>query len=256
MTASLHRSDRPGQLPAETRIKDVLTGAEFGGEALLGLLEESLRLKSERPGHGAPLAGKTLALIFAKPSTRTRVSFEVGIKELGGDTIVLHSRDMQLGRGESIEDTGAVLSRYVAGLAVRTHAHAEVEALAAASSVPVINMLTDLFHPCQALADLLTLLEQFGRLDGLRVAYVGDGNNVLHSLLLTGAAVGVRFRVATPPGFEPAAEVVDAARCVGGPDAVVLTHVAEEAAAGAHAVYTDVWTSMGREDERETRLAA
>lgn len=253
--ASVHHPGSAGRVQAGFPVHSILTGAELGADGLYRLLELSRRLKRERPGHGAPLAGKTLALIFAKPSTRTRVSFEVGMKELGGDTIVLHTRDMQLERGETIEDTGAVLSRYVAGLAVRTSAHAEIESLAAASSVPVINMLTDLFHPCQALADLLTLWEQFGRLEGLEVAYVGDGNNVLHSLLLAGTAVGIRFRVATPPGFEPAAAVVAAARRRGGVDAVQLTTSAEQAVAGAHAVYTDVWTSMGREDEREQRLA-
>lgn len=254
VAASLQRIDPSSGNEAGTRARHVLTGGELDADALRQLVDLSLRLKGERAGHGAPLAGKTLAMIFAKPSTRTRVSFEVGMKELGGETVVLYARDMQLDRGETIEDTGAVLSRYVAGLAVRTFAHEEVETLAAVSSVPVINMLTDTFHPCQALADLLTLSEQFGRLDGLEVAYVGDGNNVLHSLLLTGAAVGVRFRVATPPGFAPDPAVVEAARAVGGSGAVVLTGSAGEAVEDAHAVYTDVWTSMGQEDEREARL--
>lgn len=234
------------------RVKHLLTGAELDGAAVKDLLELSRQMKIHRGAWSGALAGKTLAMIFAKPSTRTRVSFEVGMKELGGYTVVLNARDMQLGRGETIEDTGAVLSRYVAGVAVRTFAHAELEALAAASTVPVINMLTDSFHPCQALADLLTLAERFGSLEGVEVAYVGDGNNVLHSLLLLGTTVGVRFRVATPPGFEPDPAVVQAARRNG--SEVVLTHSAEEAVAGAHAVYTDVWTSMGWEDERETRL--
>jgi len=236
------------------RGRDFLTLRDLEPREIEGLLDLAAALKAER-GRGQlrrDLEGKTVALLFFKPSTRTRISFELAARELGAFTLYLNAQEMQLSRGESVEDTARVLARYVHAVVIRTFGHEQLERFAQWSSVPVINALTDSYHPAQVLADLLTLKERFGRLKGLRLAYVGDGNNVLHSLLLLGTTVGVRFRVATPPGFEPDPAVVQAARRNG--SEVVLTHSAEEAVAGAHAVYTDVWTSMGWEDERETRL--
>jgi ornithine carbamoyltransferase len=201
------------------------------------------------------LARKSLAMIFEKSSTRTRVSFEAGMFQLGGLGMFLSSRDLQLGRGEPISDTARVLSRYVDGIMARTYAHATVEDLARFASIPVINGLSDLLHPCQALADFLTVRERFGSTRGFGLCYVGDGNNVAHSLLVTGAKLGARVSVVTPPGFEPRPEVVAwaeaAARETGG--AVLVTRSVEEGAAGARAVYTDVWASMGQEAEAAER---
>lgn len=230
---------------------DFLTGSELQALEQQTLLDLALQVKAERPRHGAPLAGHTLALIFAKPSTRTRVSFEVAMRELGGDVVVLDTNEMQLGRGESIADTGAVLSRYVSAIAVRTFGQKELETLAAAAAIPVINALTDAFHPCQALADLMTLHEIFGKLSGLRLAFIGDGNNVAHSLMVAGALAGLDITVATPPGREPAPAVVQlAGELSGGEGKVTLTNDAEAAVSGADAVYTDVWFSMGNDEDR------
>jgi ornithine carbamoyltransferase len=222
-------------------------------------IEKVLDLATEvkrRPEDWRPaLAGKSLAMIFEKSSTRTRVSFEAGMFQLGGLGMFLSSRDLQLGRGEPISDTARVLSRYVDGIMARTYAHATVEDLARFASIPVINGLSDLLHPCQALADFLTVRERFGSTRGFRLCYVGDGNNVAHSLLVTGAKLGARVSVVTPPGFEPRPEVVAwaeaAARDTGG--AVLVTTSLEEGAAGARAVYTDVWASMGQEAEAAER---
>lgn len=233
--------------------RHLLTLTDLGPEAVNDLIGLALDLKRARPDHGQPLAGKTLALIFMKPSTRTRVSFEVAMKELGGDSLFLHARDMQLDRGETLADTGAVMSRYVSGIVMRTSSHADLVELAANATVPIINALSDMFHPCQALADLLTLYETFGRLQGLRVAYVGDGNNVAHSLILGGAMTGVQIAVASPPGYEPDPRVIAQAKQIGGDNAVFVTHDPIAAVTGAHAVYTDVWTSMGDEDEAAVR---
>ena len=213
-----------------------LTGEELTDDELRGLIDRAAELKRDRTGSRA-LAGRSVALIFEKPSTRTRISFEVGVDELGGHAVVLREGEMQLSRGESIRDTALVLSRYVAAIGVRTGPHALVEELAEHASVPVVNMLTADHHPCQALADLLTMKEQFGRLEGLKLAYVGDGNNVARSLMTIGPKAGVEVAVATPPELAP-----DAAG-----RAAVVTEPGE-AVKGAHAVYTDVWVSMGDED--------
>lgn len=203
---------------------------------------------------GRPLAGKTLAMLFAKSSTRTRVSFEVGMYQLGGHALFLSSRDIQLGRGETVADTARVLSRYVDGLMVRTHAHGEVEELAAHASVPVINGLTDRLHPCQVLADLMTVREEFGRhLGELRVAWVGDGNNMANSWLNAASMFGFEIRLACPKGYEPDAEIVEHARAT---TSVLLVGEPEEALEGAHVVSTDVWTSMGHEEEARARTRA
>jgi len=213
-----------------------LTGEELTGDELTRLLERASELKADRHASDA-LAGRSVALIFEKPSTRTRISFEVGINELGGDAVVLREGEMQLSRGESVRDTALVLSRYVAAIGVRTGPHPPVVELAEHSSVPVVNMLTADHHPCQVLADLLTLKERFGRLEGLKLAYVGDGNNVAHSLMIIAPRVGVEVSVATPAELAP--------QPVG--SAQVLTDPVK-AVQGANAVYTDVWVSMGDED--------
>lgn len=211
--------------------------------SLEALLELAGRMKARPHGFVEALRGDTLVCFFEKPSTRTRVSFAAAAERLGMLPLLLGPDELQLGRGETIEDTSRTLSSYAAAIVVRTYAQETVERLASVATVPVINALTDEHHPCQALADLLTLQERFGRLEGLKVAYVGDGNNVATSLLEASALVGIEAVAACPPGYEPPVE-----------DAVVLTDP-YEAVAGAHAVYTDVWVSMGDED-REARLAA
>ncbi len=241
-----------------------LSAAEMGG-----LLRLAAAVKSDPGPHRRALAGQSLAMIFQKSSTRTRVSFEVGMQQLGGSALFLSSSDLQLGRGETIDDTARVLSRYVHGIMARTFAHQDVLDLAAHATVPVINGLTDDLHPCQGLADYLTLCEVFAAgwlgatgsgeppLAGRRIAYVGDGNNVAHSLMFGAARMGMDVAVATPPGFEPRADLVELARQdAGAGSAVVVTNDAAEAAAGASAIYTDVWASMGQEEEAGDRRRA
>jgi ornithine carbamoyltransferase len=226
---------------------DALSRAEL--VELLDLADQLKRMQTAGTDHRL-LPGRMLAMIFQRPSTRTRVSFEVGIAQLGGTAVHLSTADMQLGRGESIEDTGIVLSRYVDAIMIRTGPHEAVERLAAAATVPVINALTDLHHPCQALADVQTLRERLGPLEGRRLAWVGDGcNNVCHSLISAAGALGMRVSVASPLGFEPDPEVLAAA------GDVRMTEDPVDAVAGADAVVTDVWTSMGQEAEREQRVA-
>jgi ornithine carbamoyltransferase len=219
--------------------------------AVLDLADELKSAQAEREPHEL-LPGRTLGMIFQKPSTRTRVSFEVGIAQLGGVGLYLAAADLQLGRGETIRDTATVLSRYLDAIMIRTFAQADVEELATHADIPVINGLTDSAHPCQALADVMTIRERLGRFDGVRVAYLGDGNNVCSSLMAACALLGPDFVAATPLGYEPDEEVVRAAREAGG--TVELVHDPDEAAQGADVLYTDVWTSMGQEDERERRL--
>jgi ornithine carbamoyltransferase len=222
-----------------------LTGEEITSEELERLIERAIELKRDRL-QSQVLGGRSVALIFQKPSTRTRISFEVGVHELAGYPLVLRENEMQLSRGESPRDTALVLSRFVHAIAIRTGAHAPVEELAEHSSVPVINMLTDDHHPCQALADLMTLKERFGRLHGLKLVYVGDGNNVAHSLMVLGAKAGLEVVIAAPEEFAPAQEVARLAESVasnGGSVAVTTDPAA--ASDGAHAIYTDVWVSMG-----------
>jgi ornithine carbamoyltransferase len=214
-----------------------LTGEELMRDELLGVIGRALELKSDRAASRA-LDGKSVALVFERPSTRTRVSFEVGVHELGGHPVVLREGELQLSRGESVRDTALVLSRYVHAIGVRTGPQGVIEELADSSSVPVFNMLTHEHHPCQALADLVTLQERFGRLEGLRVAYVGDGNNMARSLLAMGAIVGVDVVLASPEEL-----ALPGAR----------NHAPAEAAGGADALYTDVWVSMGDEDDAERR---
>lgn len=234
-------------------MKHMLSLMDWTSEELRGLLDLAQRVKADPLGRRDALAGRTLGMIFQKPSTRTRVSFEVAMNRLGGDAMFLSPTEMQLGRGETIEDTARVLSRYVDAIMARVFEHDTVERLTA-GSVPVINGLSDLLHPCQALADTLTIRERFGDERGVEVAYVGDGNNVCHSLINAAARLGLRLRVGTPEGYRPDPAIVAAARGEGAQ--IALTTDPREAVAGAHAVYTDVWTSMGDEAEAAERQRA
>jgi ornithine carbamoyltransferase len=234
--------------------RHLLTGAELSAAELDSLLDRALELK-RAPLSSQALAGASVALIFQKPSTRTRISFEVGVRELGGHPLVLRSDEMQLSRGEALRDTALVLSRHVAAVGLRTGPDATLEELAAHSTAPVVNMLSARHHPCQALADLLTLREAHGSLEGLRVAYVGDGNNVARSLAVLGTLAGVHVTIASPQGYSLDGDVTLPAGATG-----TLTFETDPHAAvrGAHAVYTDVWVSMGDEqtaDERRRALA-
>lgn len=227
-------------------------------DEVAGLHRLAARLKAEPAAYRQTLVDKTLAMVFEKSSTRTRVSFEVGMLQLGGHALFLSSRDIQLGRGEPISDTAQVLSRYVDGIMARTFAHQTVLDLAAHGSIPVINGLTDDLHPCQALADYFTLGEIFGDLAGRRIAYVGDGNNMAHSLLFGAAKVGLDIAIASPAGYEVKADYVELARedAEQAGTSIELTTDPRAAVQGASAVYTDVWASMGQETEAEERLRA
>ncbi|HXC45994.1 MAG TPA: ornithine carbamoyltransferase [Solirubrobacteraceae bacterium] len=229
-----------------------LTGAELSAAELDALLDRAIELKAA-PLSSRALAGRGVALIFEKPSTRTRVSFEMGVHELGGHAVVLRSGEMQLSRGESPRDTALVLSRQVAAIAVRTGPDSLLEELAKYSSVPVINMLTTLHHPCQALADLMTMRESFGELTGLRLAYVGDGTNVARSLAKLGTIAGMDIAIASPPGF---ALEEEESLPPGAEGSLTLYQDPLEAVRGAHALYTDVWVSMGEEQTAEQRRRA
>jgi ornithine carbamoyltransferase len=222
----------------------LLTGTELDRDELLQLLDRADALKAA-PLSSRALEGRSIALVFEKPSTRTRLSFEAGVFELGGHPVVLRPGEMHLSRGESLGDTARVLSRHMAAIGVRTGPDSLLQELVQGATVPVFNMLTADHHPCQALADLMTLREEFGRLEGLRLAYVGDGNNVARSLALVGAIAGVEVAVASPAGYA----------LTGAPGAL-LTPNPGEAVAGAHALYTDVWVSMGDEDTAAERRAA
>ncbi len=239
--------------------RDFLRVNDWQPDELLTVLDLADRLKArqrERIPHRL-LEGRSLGMIFQKPSTRTRVSFEVGIAQLGGTGLYLAAGDLQLGRGETIKDTATVLSRYLDGIMIRTYSQADVDELAEHADVPVINGLTDEFHPCQALADVMTIRERLEGFEGVRVAYLGDGNNVCHSLMVACAKLGMDFVAATPPGYEPSEQVVGWARSAAeaAGTAVELTADARAAATGADVLYTDVWTSMGQDEERKRRLA-
>ncbi len=235
---------------------DLLSSADLSADQARALLQLAADLKARRLEIN--LAGKVLGLIFTKASTRTRVSFSVAMARLGGQTLDLNPQVTQVGRGEPVADTARVLSRYVDALAIRTFAQSELEDYAHWATVPVINALTDLEHPCQALADYLTLQEAFGQIKGLTLAYVGDGNNVAHSLMLCGALLGVHVRIGCPLGFEPDGAVLEQSRALaaahGG--SVAVLHEPVAAVRGAHALYTDVWASMGQEEEKAERERA
>ncbi len=235
--------------------RDLLSSADLSALETRQLLALATELKAGR--RRIDLGGKVLGLIFSKASTRTRVSFTVAMARLGGQTIDLNPSVTQVGRGEPIADTARVLSRYCDALAIRTFAQQELAEYAHWASIPVINALTDLEHPCQALADFLTLQEAFGAVEGLTLSYVGDGNNVAHSLMLCGALLGVNVRIGCPVGFEPSTAVLNQARALAqGGAKVEVVHDPVAAVRSAHAVYTDVWASMGQEQEQEDRQRA
>jgi ornithine carbamoyltransferase len=247
-------------MPTAGPPKDLLSLADIAAD-LPTLLARASRLKADRlRGRlGGTLPGQNLAMIFEKPSTRTRTSFEVAMNDLGGHAVYLSPRDLQLGRGETIADTARVLSRYCNGIVYRAFHHTDVVELARWATVPVINALDDLEHPCQVVADLLTMSERWdGHFRGHRLGWIGDGDNVLHSLLLGAAAVGVDLVAATPPKYRPRADVVAAAQQLakGSGAKIALTNDPHEAARGADALYTDVWVSMGEEAEQAEREAA
>jgi len=239
-------------------MENFISLAELSAEGIYEILDLAAELKDEwrRGGNRPLLAGKTLGMILQKPSLRTRVSFEVGMRHLGGEALYLSPQEIKLGERESVADVARVLSRYVDGIMARVFAHSDVEELAAQASVPVINGLSDFGHPCQALSDLFTIREERGTLRGLRLAYVGDGNNVAHSLLFGASLVGMEIWVATPPDYEPQKEVVAKAKGFAQRmgSQVVLTHDPQEAVRGADMIYTDVWASMGQEEGGEERL--
>jgi ornithine carbamoyltransferase len=232
--------------------RDFLAIPDFSREELLGLFDLADRMRTRRYLE-RPLAGKTLAMIFMKASTRTRVSFEVGTFQLGGHALFLSPRDVQLGRGEPIADTARVLSRYVDGIMIRTFAHHDVEELARYAEVPVINGLTDMLHPCQILADLLTVRQHLGTWEGKKVAWIGDGNNMANSWVNAAYRLGFELALACPEGYEPADHLLARAREHA---KITLTRDPREAIAGAHVVNTDVWASMGQEDEQKAREEA
>jgi len=232
--------------------RDFLAVTDLTREEIARLFDLAERMK-RRSYRETPLAGKTLAMIFAKSSTRTRVSFETGTFQLGGQALFLSSRDIQIGRGEPIPDTARVLSRYVHGIMIRTFDHAEVEELARCATIPVINGLTDLSHPCQVLADLFTVREALGGWEGKRIAWIGDGNNMANSWLEAAEILGFELRLACPEGYEPNREKFERAAAR---TQVIVTEVPEEAVEGAHVVNTDVWASMGQETEAEARRNA
>src|SRR6266571_8626460 len=233
--------------------RDFLAITDFTREEIVKLFDLARRMKAGQYRE-TPLSGKTLAMIFAKSSTRTRVSFEVGTFQLGGYALFLSSKDIQIGRGEPIPDTARVLSRYVSGIMIRTFDHQEVVDLARHATIPVINGLTDLSHPCQVLADLFTVREALGTWEGKRVAWIGDGNNMANSWIEAAQVLGFELRLACPEGYEPSRKIFERAKAGGA--CLMVTDVPEEAVEGAHVVNTDVWASMGQEAEAQARQNA
>lgn len=243
---------------ASLKGKHLLTLLDYTSQEVQQLIQLATQLKTVTKAGKCPrlLEGKTLGMIFEKSSTRTRVSFEVGMQQLGGYGMYMNARDMQIGRGEPISDTGRVLSGYLDGIMIRANSHEMVKELADNSSIPVINGLTDIFHPCQALADLETIIENKGSFEGLKVAYVGDGNNVAHSLIIACAHVGMDVAVATPIGYECDMEIIERAQVVAKANGSIITVTTDPVVAvkNADVVYADVWTSMGQEEETAKRL--
>jgi ornithine carbamoyltransferase len=224
---------------------------ELSAEEMDKLLKRSFEFKSGKDKSACPLLGKSIGLLFDKTSTRTRISFQTGIYQLGAQPIYINTKELQLGRGETIEDTARVLSRYLHGIVIRTYAHSTIEKLASNATIPVINGLTDLHHPCQALADMMTILEKKGRLKDVRVAYIGDGNNVANSLLEAALLTGIDLVLACPNGYEPDSRIYEKVRSGGAKVKVVVDPC--EAVKDADVIYTDVWVSMGQEREVERR---
>ncbi len=246
------------KLVSSLKGKDLLTLLDYTSEEVKDLITLATQLKKMTKEGKCPrvLEGKTLGLIFEKHSTRTRVSFEVGMNQLGGTAMFMHARDMQIGRGEPISDTGRVLSGFLDGIMIRANSHEMVQELAEYATIPVINGLTDLYHPCQALADIETIIENKGDAKGLKIAYVGDGNNVAHSLVVAAAHVGMHVAVATPVGYECDPEVIAKANAIAiaNGSTITITNDPVEAVKDADSVYTDVWASMGQEEEHAKRL--
>lgn len=236
--------------------RDLLSVQDLTRPEVIELLELTGQLKGDHGRLNNQLKGKTLALVFQKPSNRTRVSFEVGIFQLGGNCVYLGPDEISLGVRESAADVAKTLSRYLDGIVARTHTHQDMVDLAGHADIPIINGLSDRHHPCQALADIFSIKEKFGKTEGLTLAYIGDGNNVCHSLLLGCAKVGMNIRVATPPAYEPLGEIVQSARAYAKETGavVVTTHSPQEAVKNADVIYSDVWVSMGQEDESKKRL--
>lgn len=231
--------------------KDFLTLLDLSSEEMLAVLERAAALKSGKDSTSCPLIGKSIGLMFDKTSTRTRISFQTGIYQLGAQAIYINTKDMQLGRGETIEDTARVLARYLHGIVIRTYAHSTIEKLAENAEIPVVNGLTDLHHPCQALADMLTIQEKKGELKDVRMAYIGDGNNVANSLIEAALLTGMELVLACPRGYEPDRKMYDLVIAEGGK--LNLVTKPEEAVKNADVLYTDTWISMGQEREVERR---
>ena len=231
--------------------KDFLTLLDLTADEMLALLERADALKSGKDSSSCPLIGKSIGLMFDKTSTRTRISFQTGIYQLGAQAIYINTKDMQLGRGETVEDTAKVLARYLHGIVLRTFAHSTIEKLALNSAIPVINGLTDMHHPCQALADSLTIIEKKGRLKDIRLAYIGDGNNVVNSLMEAALLTEMDMIIACPRGYEPDRKLYE--KVVAGGGRVQIVTDPDEAAKDADVMYTDTWTSMGQEREAERR---
>jgi ornithine carbamoyltransferase len=234
--------------------RDFLALWDFSSEEIESVLRRALELKSGKDRTLCPLIGKSIGLLFEKPSTRTRVSFETGIYQLGGQPIYLPSEGLQMGRGETIADTAKTLSRYLSGLVIRTYEHVKVEEFASSASVPVINGLSDLHHPCQVLADLMTILEKKGSLKNRRLAFIGDGNNVANSLIEAAVRMEMNLVIACPEGYEPHPDILDRAREAANGDIIILRDP-REAAGRADVIYTDVWVSMGQEKGAEEKKA-
>lgn len=246
------------ELAAQLKSRDFLALADYSPEEIQYLIELAIDLKQKQKAGipVQPLKGKTLGMIFEKSSTRTRVSFEVGMYQLGGHALFLSKNDLQLGRGETIWDTAQTMSRYLDGIMIRTFAHRNVVELARGATVPVINGLTDMNHPCQALCDYQTIFEKKGRFQGLKVAYIGDGNNMSHSLMMGAAKLGMHFAIATPEGYEPSEEICQVSNEVSQQTGAKIEVVRDprEAIEAADIVYTDVWASMGQEAEQQERM--
>lgn len=232
--------------------RDFLRVLDLSPEEISGILIRAIELKSGVDSSKCPLIGMSIGLLFEKPSTRTRVSFDVGIYQLGAHPVYMTSSELQLGRGETIEDTARTLSRYFDAIVIRTFSHEKLIRFSKAASIPVINGLSDLHHPCQALADLMTIMEKKGKPKGLKIAYIGDGNNVANSLIEASALTGMNLTIACPEGYEPDGEVLEDARKVATSEIIVVRDP-KEAAGMAHVLYTDVWVSMGQEKEAEEK---
>jgi ornithine carbamoyltransferase len=232
--------------------RDFLKLRDLSSEEIELLLKRAIEFKSGKDANKCPLIGKSIGLLFEKASTRTRVSLEVGIYQLGAQTIYMNPKEIQIGRGETIHDTAKVLSRYLHAVVIRSFSHATITEFATHSSIPVINGLSDLHHPCQALADLMTILEKKGRLKGIRLAYIGDGNNVANSLIEAASLTGINLTIACPKGYEPVKDILEKAKNLRTSE-ITLMNDPEDAISGADAVYTDVWVSMGQEKEAKKR---